>query len=215
MNIEQMASIGLRDDLSRTASISHNLANALTPGFKATRVLPAAFTLELSLNAADPASVLVPPGVPTTSINALPGSLRPTSVASDVASDFEDLGGDIFILNRHRARTPSRGAGQRQRCAADHSGCGNGFVLARGADERACRIDPQHRAVGGELRDDPSIGPDGVVPPRPCEPEHRHRQVALRVRAPDSAALPHAHVGRGSPILNTPRTDRSRPSLYA
>jgi flagellar basal body rod protein FlgG len=96
MNIEQMASIGLRDDLSRSASISHNLANALTPGFKATRVLPAAFTLELSLNAADPASALVPPGAPTTSINALPGSLRPTSVASDVAIEGDswfELGG--------------------------------------------------------------------------------------------------------------------------
>jgi flagellar basal body rod protein FlgG len=96
MNIEQIAAVGLRDDMSRTASISHNLANVLTPGFKATRFISAGFSLQLSLNAAGMSSTFAQAGSPMTSINAQPGSLRVTSVAQDVAIEGDswfELGG--------------------------------------------------------------------------------------------------------------------------
>jgi flagellar basal body rod protein FlgG len=104
VNIEQLAAVGLQGDMSRTASISHNLANVLTPGFKATRIMPSGFSLQLSAASSGFAPTFVPAPAATTSIDALPGALRPTSTASDVAIEgdswFELAGGQGSVYTK-------------------------------------------------------------------------------------------------------------------
>lgn len=102
VNIDQLAAVGMHGDVQRTANISHNLANALTPGFKATHAAPPAFSIQLDA----PSGVLSPSATlssaSVTTLDASPGSFRATSRAGDVAIEgeswFELMGaeGNLF-----------------------------------------------------------------------------------------------------------------------
>lgn len=104
MNIDQLAAVGLHGDLRRTASIGHNLANALTPGFKTVHETPAAFSLQFDASSGVLAPAMTPSSHPATSLDASSGSFRVTSSASDVAIEgdswFELMGADGSLFTK-------------------------------------------------------------------------------------------------------------------
>lgn len=85
MDALTIAAISMQDDLMRANSISQNLANVMTPGYK--RVIPFSQHMEMegaaSLSAAVPTSLNTPGGQPV--IDPGPGMLRHTGNALDVA----------------------------------------------------------------------------------------------------------------------------------
>lgn len=89
MNIEQLAAVGLRDDAQRTATIGQNLSNALTPGYKAGRSIPAAFSIAVNVQGPAPSVRIEPVAASVGALNASMGNLQATNVATDVAIEGE------------------------------------------------------------------------------------------------------------------------------
>jgi flagellar basal-body rod protein FlgF len=90
-----MTAISMSDDMQRLATISHNLANATTPGFKRDIALTGRFahTLDALASRSVPA---MNPGDPNSTIDQQNGSLRFTNNAFDVALEgpgFFELSG--------------------------------------------------------------------------------------------------------------------------
>lgn len=91
MDILTIASIGMQSDLARMEAISHNVANALTPGFKRQISLTSSFSAEILAQASarqtrlhtDVSSTIA------TKIDPSSGSLRPTGNTQDVAIEGE------------------------------------------------------------------------------------------------------------------------------
>lgn len=104
MNIEQLAAVGLRGDVERTASIGHNLANALTPGFKNVHAAPAAFSLQFDARSGVLTPRMTPSNNAVTTMDASSGSFRVTSSGSDVAIEgdswFELMGADGNLFTK-------------------------------------------------------------------------------------------------------------------
>jgi len=92
VDVLAVASVGMKNDEARLKSIGHNLANVLTPGYKAqVTVLP---TFSEQLRTAGGAGLGA--GVAVASLDPSPGPLRHTGHASDVAIDgaaFFELAG--------------------------------------------------------------------------------------------------------------------------
>lgn len=103
MDIEQVAAVGMRNDQLRTDSISHNIANALTPGFKSTFSIPSAFSLQMPEGAGNAALAIHEPGNSLSAINPAGGAMRVTA-AGDVAIEgtawFELAGPDGSLYTR-------------------------------------------------------------------------------------------------------------------
>ena len=126
MDVMAIASIGMQADLARMESISHNTANALTPGYKRQVSVSSGFSVELSaagsalkLHAQSPLDRL-----PSVAIDPAAGALRPTGLATDVAIE----GPGFFEVN-----TPDGIAYTRQgNLRADSQGklvTGNNFTI--------------------------------------------------------------------------------------
>jgi len=87
MDIMAMASIGMQGDLARMESISHNTANALTPGFKRQIAVTPGFAVEMATlqNARHLSLRPQAPGSVSVTLDAAAGSMRPTGNSQDVA----------------------------------------------------------------------------------------------------------------------------------
>lgn len=97
MNIERIAAVAMQNDQQRTVSISHNLANATTPGFKSTVPFHIAFDVRMgtSGNAAMPQFDIVEASISQPSINMSAGAMQVTNSTSDIAIE----GDSWFELN--------------------------------------------------------------------------------------------------------------------
>ena len=87
MDVMAIASIGMQGDLARMESISHNAANALTPGFKRQVPITAGFSVHLdSVQNARQLQLRQQTSEGTkVSIDAAAGPMRPTGNSHDVA----------------------------------------------------------------------------------------------------------------------------------
>lgn len=100
-----IAARSMSDDLARLASISQNLANAATPGYKAELAVARPFAEVLqAATAAGPTSWVAPLPVLHTAIDQRAGALLPTGAALDVAIEgpgwFELAGPDGPVYTR-------------------------------------------------------------------------------------------------------------------
>ncbi|MRW94163.1 flagellar hook-basal body complex protein [Duganella sp. FT80W] len=80
MDLTAIAASGMQQDLLRMDSISQNIANALTPGYKRQTVTGIGFAQQVTAG-------LAAESVAVTSINPQPGTLRPTANPLDLAID--------------------------------------------------------------------------------------------------------------------------------
>ncbi len=87
MDIMSIASIGMQADIARMESISHNTANALTPGFKRQIPTTPSFSVQMQQGLMGQVTpVMVPaPSATHGGIDPSAGSLRPTGNFQDVA----------------------------------------------------------------------------------------------------------------------------------
>lgn len=111
MNVKDMsattiAAIGMQNDLARMDTISHNLANVLTPGYKKQISVSRAFSAQMDegLAGANPSSAKPATSAPTIALDASAGTLRYTNNPHDVAIDgegfFEIAGPDGLAYTR-------------------------------------------------------------------------------------------------------------------
>ena len=85
MDVNAIAGLGLQNDVRQMESISQNLANAVTPGYKKQLALSNTFQAQLSQAAlAQPLSLTLP-SLQGRVIDAGAGRLRATGVARDVS----------------------------------------------------------------------------------------------------------------------------------
>lgn len=93
MDIISVAAVGMQNDQLRLESISQNIANVLTPGYKKQTVMTSAFDVQMSAAVAGrDARLAVTPGAPARlSIDPVGGALRPTGNAQDVAIEGESF----------------------------------------------------------------------------------------------------------------------------
>lgn len=94
MDLLTVAGVGMQNDQLRLESISQNIANVLTPGYKRQAVITSAFSSQLAgALAGRDARLVATPGAPARlSIDPAAGSLRPTGISQDVAIE-----GDSFF----------------------------------------------------------------------------------------------------------------------
>lgn len=97
MDLTTVAGIAMQNDQLRLESISHNIANVLTPGYKKQAVMTAAFDVQMSAaQAGRDARLLAVNGAPARlSIDPAAGPLRPTGNPHDVAIE----GASFFEVN--------------------------------------------------------------------------------------------------------------------
>jgi flagellar basal-body rod protein FlgF len=106
MNVTTIAAIGMQNDLARLDTISHNLANVLTPGYKKQISVGGAFSAQMQDGLAGSGlSNLAPTGkAPSLSLDPAAGTLRYTANPHDVAIDgegfFEISGTDGPLFTR-------------------------------------------------------------------------------------------------------------------
>lgn len=95
MDVMSVAASAMQHDLLKVESISQNLANVLTPGYKKQIVVGSTFPTQLNAGLAAASDVARPPSL---AIDFTPGSLRFTGQATDVAIEgtefFEVAGKD-------------------------------------------------------------------------------------------------------------------------
>lgn len=94
MDLFTIAGVGMQNDQLRLESISQNIANVLTPGYKKQAVITSAFAAQLSGAAAGrDARLVAVPGAPARmAIDPAAGSLRPSGNPQDIAIE-----GDSFF----------------------------------------------------------------------------------------------------------------------
>lgn len=86
MDVMAIAANGMQHDLLRMETISQNMANVLTPGYKKQVLVGSSFAQQVDSGLAQPA-VATATVVPSLSIDAAPGTLRYTGNPQDVAID--------------------------------------------------------------------------------------------------------------------------------
>jgi flagellar basal-body rod protein FlgF len=95
MDASTIAAVGMQDDLARLATVSHNLANVTTPGYKKQVALEGAFGLQLAAllgTTGGGNNALPAPAAAMLSIDASAGPLRPGANRHEVAIE-----GDSFF----------------------------------------------------------------------------------------------------------------------
>ena len=93
MDLITVAAVGMQNDQRRLETISQNIANALTPGYKKETVMTSAFDLQMSVaQSGRDARLTATPGAPARlSIDPTGGALRPTGNMQDVAIDGQSF----------------------------------------------------------------------------------------------------------------------------
>lgn len=93
MDLFTIAGVGMQNDQLRLESISQNIANVLTPGYKKQAVITSAFSAQMTgAAAARDARLVALPGAPARlSIDPASGSLRPSGNPQDVAIEGESF----------------------------------------------------------------------------------------------------------------------------
>jgi len=86
-----IAGVGMQDDLKRMDSISQNIANVLTPGYKKQAVVVSPFNVQLVQAGAEARLAGVPGAAPRLALDAGAGTLRPSASAQDVAIEGESF----------------------------------------------------------------------------------------------------------------------------
>jgi flagellar basal body rod protein FlgG len=107
MILERLAAIGMLNDQQRATSISHNLANTVTPGFKSTIPFNVGFELRMSANSAVPQLDFIETGRRDAAMNPAAGAMQVSNAGSDIAIEgdawFELNGqnGSLFTRAGH------------------------------------------------------------------------------------------------------------------
>ncbi|WP_426340070.1 flagellar hook-basal body protein [Pseudoduganella sp. S-14] len=91
MDVNAIAGLGLQNDVRQMESISQNLANAVTPGYKKQLAMGTTFQAQLSQAALAQPLPLTLPSLQSSVIDAGAGRLRATGDAHDVAVDGTDF----------------------------------------------------------------------------------------------------------------------------
>ena len=157
MNTIEIAAMGLRDDVDRMRTLSHNVANLTTPGYKRQVVVGASFA-----SAVQAAREAAPVGGPTVHTDLAKGRLRVTGGALDLALGEREF---LVVQKGDGALALSRG-GALQLDAQGRLATGEGYLVqeAKGAltapsTGSAVRLD----AAGHLLADGRELGSLRIV----------------------------------------------------
>jgi flagellar basal-body rod protein FlgF len=91
MEVTAIAGAAMTDDQRRMESISHNIANVLTPAYKRQITISASFESQLAAGLGAPASMRSSQKPSGTLIDVSAGAMRPTGNANDVAIEGESF----------------------------------------------------------------------------------------------------------------------------